>query len=262
MACRSIRNRAVERCMANKPLSEERLRQIIEHYQKVVESPPSFTDCLKREKLCNDSVVDYAMRNPDEAADVFAKLLSLAGPSSSLSESNRENLARAVATMGADMKAAYERDYPALIKWSELPAWQALRPENNWDTYVEGLSITHGFTRMLLSAMGLARKQYARAEAEEGLVLITAAIKLYEKKNGRAPASLKDLKGGYVSELPKDPFSGRDFVYKVRGDDWILYSVWDNLVDDGGDGSIPHKYKEDKDFLFWSWEIPVSPLPN
>jgi hypothetical protein len=115
---------------------------------------------------------------------------------------------------------------------------------------------------MLLSAMGVAKKQYARAEAEEGLVLITAAIKLYEKKNGRPPASLNDLKGGYVSELPKDPFSGRDFVYEVRGNDWILYSVWDNLVDDGGAGSIPHKYKEDKDFLFSSGKIPVSPPPN
>ena len=262
IACRSIRNRAVERCMANRPLSEERLRRIIEHYEKLVESPPSFTDCLTREKLCEDSAVDEAMRNPGEAASVLGMLGAPPGESPSSSRRNGEALARAITTMGAEAKAAYERDYAALMKWSELPAWQALRPENDWARYIEGLPNTCIFSKMLLKALSPAKKHYARAEAEEGLVLITAAIKLYEKKNGRPPASLNDLERGYLSKLPTDPFSGRSFIYSVRGTDWILYSVWENLTDDGGAGSVPHKYKEDKDFLFSSGKIPVSPPPS
>ena len=72
-----------------------------------------------------------------------------------------------------------------------------------------------------------------------------------------APRSLSELTDGYLPTLPKDPFSGRDYVYKVGASGWILYSVWDNFVDDGGAGVMPHKSTKDKDWVFWSKKIPV-----
>ncbi len=98
---------------------------------------------------------------------------------------------------------------------------------------------------------------FARGRAQMGGVAIFAAIKLYEKKNGRPPSALSELEGDYISKLPKDPFSGRDYVYKVRGNDWILYSVWDNLTDDGGAGSWPHKVSADRDLIWRNTRLPV-----
>jgi len=35
-------------------------------------------------------------------------------------------------------------------------------------------------------------------------------------------------------KLPQDPFSGKDFVYKRQGKGFLLYSIGENLKDDGG----------------------------
>jgi len=102
------------------------------------------------------------------------------------------------------------------------------------------------------------KETFTRGQARLGGATIFAAIKLYEKKNSRPPRSLAELKGDCLSELPKDPFSGRDFVYKVRGSDWILYSVWENRTDDGGVGSWPHNRQKDRDFIWRNTRLPVN----
>lgn len=255
-ACHGIRNHAVERCLANKPLSEEDLRRVIEHYEHVAESYMTLAECLEREKCCEDSMVDEIMRDPRKGAREVAQVLAGPGESPALSSQEQQSLARLIETQGAQMKAAYERDYAALKRWSKLPAWQALRPGHDWDAYMSRVPATSVFSRMLLKSLGRAKTAFARNEAEAGGILIVAAIKLYEKKNGRPPSALSELKGDCISELPKDPFSGRDFVYKVRGNDWILYSVWENLTDDGGAGSWPHKVSDDKDLIWRNTRLP------
>ncbi len=263
IACQGYRNAAVERCLANKPLSEENLRRVIEHYEHVLESRITLAESLEREKWCEDSMVETMMRNPRKGLRELAQLLAGFGESAPLPSREQETIARLVEAHGAEMKAAYERDYAALKRWSKLPAWKALRPGSDWDAYIDTVPKTYFFSRVLLgTAMSRAKIAYARSKAETGGILVVAAINLYEKKNGRPPQSLAELEGDYISELPKDPFSGRDYVYKVRGSDWILYSVWDNLTDDGGAGSWPHKYTKDRDLIFLSKRIPVKRPPR
>jgi len=257
IACQGYRNRAVECCLANKPLSEEDLRRVIEHYEDVLESHITFAECLEREKCCEDSMVEEVMRNPRTGVRKLVQALAMAGESAPLSSHEQESIARLAETHGAQMKAAYERDYAALKRWSKLPAWQALRPGHDWDAYMSRVPATSVFSRFLLDGMGKAKVVFARSKAEAAGILIVAAIKLYEKKNGRPPQRLAELEGDYLSELPKDPFSGRDYVYKVRGNDWILYSVWDNLRDDGGAGSWPHNVSADRDLIWRNTRLPV-----
>ncbi|CUU37748.1 MAG: hypothetical protein K6U12_02370 [Armatimonadetes bacterium] len=64
------------------------------------------------------------------------------------------------------------------------------------------------------------------------LVGCVAAIRLYKQRTGKYPASLEALQLG---EMVIDPFTGKPFVYKAdpqRG--FLLYSVSENRVDDGG----------------------------
>ena len=65
---------------------------------------------------------------------------------------------------------------------------------------------------------------------------------------GRFPSSLDELDAAGLAELRIDPFSGKDFVYKRSGDTFTLYSVADNLKDDGGQHDSSW---EDGDFVFW-----------
>jgi hypothetical protein len=258
----TIRNRAVEQCLANRPLSEEDLGRVIEHYEQAVQSHITLAECLDRQKWCEFSNVNEIVRNPRQGARLLAEVTAKPGMPPSMSNQEQERVARLIETRGAEIKAAYERDYAALEKWSALPAWQALQPGRGWEAYIDSLPHACVLSRMLLPAMGNGKRAYERGKAEAGGILIFAAIKLYEKENGRPPRALSELKGDCLSELPKDPFSGRDYVYKVRGNDWIVYSVWNNLTDDGGIGSWPHKHTKDRDFIFLSKPIPVKQPPK
>lgn len=51
---------------------------------------------------------------------------------------------------------------------------------------------------------------------------LKVALRLYQAKNdGKLPATLKDLVPGYLSYLPKDPFAGKPFHYRVSRGEWL-----------------------------------------
>lgn len=262
-ACNSAANRAVENSLANHDIAEEDLRNVVERYKRVLKTHPELKDLLRREKYTEGLFVDELIRHSADAAWVLARLNN---PSClariSVSDEEREDVAKLISSKGPQLKAAYERNFEALQRWSALPAWQALKPEYDWAAYMKRLPKSDIFSHAFLGFGSTAKAVYARSKTETGALLIFAAIKLYEKKNGSPPRALNDLVPDYLSELPKDPFSGRDYVYKVRGSDWILYSVWDDLRDDGGAGRMPHSHSKDKDWVFWSKEIPVKPPPR
>jgi hypothetical protein len=49
------------------------------------------------------------------------------------------------------------------------------------------------------------------------------------------PDTLQDLVPKYISAVPQDPFSGREMLYKYDQDGYVIYSIGDNLKDDGGE---------------------------
>lgn len=67
---------------------------------------------------------------------------------------------------------------------------------------------------------------------------LLAAIELYRLRRGRPPASLDDLRSMKMEGTQKipmvDPLSDESFIYRRTGDDYWLYSVGDNINDDGG----------------------------
>ena len=80
--------------------------------------------------------------------------------------------------------------------------------------------------------------------------IITAAIMLYKAENGKYPASLSDLKGRFLPEIPGDPFAkDGKFIYKNKDGKVIFYSVGFNMEDDGGknNGDL---YDEKGDMVF------------
>jgi hypothetical protein len=60
------------------------------------------------------------------------------------------------------------------------------------------------------------------------------ALQAYKARYGGYPASIKELKSKLGWRLPKDPFSGKDFIYKRQAKGFILYSVGPDMKDDGG----------------------------
>jgi hypothetical protein len=60
------------------------------------------------------------------------------------------------------------------------------------------------------------------------------ALELYRQEHGRLPGELSVLVPKYLPHMPQDPFNGEPLRYGVEGDGYLLYSVGENRVDDGG----------------------------
>ncbi|MCJ7777248.1 MAG: hypothetical protein MUP16_02895, partial [Sedimentisphaerales bacterium] len=96
-----------------------------------------------------------------------------------------------------------------------------------------------------------------RCKTDVEATLTIIAIWRYRQKKGAYPENLKELvTSGYIQELPIDSFSDKPLVYKKSGDDFILYSVGPNCVDDGGqsgkdDKGRPKLWADNGDAVLW-----------
>lgn len=70
--------------------------------------------------------------------------------------------------------------------------------------------------------------------AHERLLEVELGLRCYESEQGRAPRSLEQLVPQYLQRVPSDPFCGRPMLYRPQGTNWLLYSVGEDGVDDGG----------------------------
>jgi hypothetical protein len=90
----------------------------------------------------------------------------------------------------------------------------------------------HPLNQILLPVFAQASDKEASEVAIMRLVGYTAAIRLHKLRTGKYPASLEALQLG---EMIIDPFSGKPFVYQTDPRfGFLLYSVSENRVDDGG----------------------------
>lgn len=67
------------------------------------------------------------------------------------------------------------------------------------------------------------------------LMRIAAALALFHAQHGSYPATLSELSAkDLLPTIPNDPYTDRSFVYQLRDDGYLLYSLYENGVDDGG----------------------------
>jgi hypothetical protein len=66
--------------------------------------------------------------------------------------------------------------------------------------------------------------------------LLTAelALRCYQSDQGHPPSGLNELVPKYLERMPSDPFSGKPMVFRTTGTNWLLYSVGEDGMDDGG----------------------------
>ena len=75
--------------------------------------------------------------------------------------------------------------------------------------------------RVRLKDLTFMLKQQAAIKTSISLAEIALRLKIYKIKHGHYPTNLQDLEG----ELPKDPFSGEEFLYKHKNGSFVLYSA-------------------------------------
>jgi len=73
-----------------------------------------------------------------------------------------------------------------------------------------------------------------RIEAHVRLIMVELALRCFKSEQGNPPKGLDQLVPHHLQAVPKDPFSGRPLIYRPQGTNWLLYSVGQDRVDDGG----------------------------
>jgi hypothetical protein len=66
------------------------------------------------------------------------------------------------------------------------------------------------------------------------LLLIDLALRSYHADHGEYPRNLESLAPQYLTEVPLDPFCGKPIVYRPAAQDFVLYSVGGDGIDNGG----------------------------
>jgi hypothetical protein len=104
-----------------------------------------------------------------------------------------------------------------------------------------------------------------RVEAAKQTAITAIALKRYQLKHGNYPAGLNSLVPEFVSAVPLDPVDGQPLRYRPNSDGtFLLYSVGENGMDDGGDASLEKGvtsssyYWQNPHALDWVWPQPAT----
>ncbi|NQT01099.1 MAG: hypothetical protein HQ580_03690 [Planctomycetes bacterium] len=89
-------------------------------------------------------------------------------------------------------------------------------------------------TRMLMPAFGRIMQSDTRCTAHALAAQTALAVERYRLAEGHLPESLENLVPAYMEFIPKDPFDGRSLRYFTRENGFVVYSVGEDLTDEGG----------------------------
>jgi hypothetical protein len=89
-------------------------------------------------------------------------------------------------------------------------------------------------TRLLWPALARTLELETRCTAEALAAQTALAVERYRLAEGRLPESLENLVPAYMEVVPKDPFDGRRLRYFTRESGFVVYSIGDDLTDNGG----------------------------
>jgi len=136
------------------------------------------------------------------------------------------------------------------IKAAQLPIQERQKAFEAIDAKIKAKSNIHILLHTLLS--GLSRyiirdlENFARLRTAQ----IALAVQRYRLSKGKLPDSLEDLVPSYLKIIPTDPFDGKEMRYKKLDTGYVIYSIGENLSDDGGT-EIPPTTKERREAPNW-----------
>jgi len=107
-------------------------------------------------------------------------------------------------------------------------------------------SMKHIVSSMTLPALSRLIEQQAKHNACLDSSKLGIAIKIYRTRYGKYPGVLSSIIPEILPELPLDPFTGKDYIYRREGKGFIVYSIGPNEKDNGGifDGKHQDKYDD------------------
>lgn len=115
----------------------------------------------------------------------------------------------------AEYRARAQRPFPEILRKPPL---------------AESIPRRYVLARLILPALDGCYREAARGRAEIDLARIGLMAARERKEQGAYPVDLGQI--GTPDDFPRDPFSGKQFIYRRSGDGFILYSAGPDSEDD------------------------------
>lgn len=167
-----------------------------------------------------------AIRNPasmDDPDDNSARLFMMRG----------DDLSFYLQHMGRTI-AALEKPWPQARR-ETAEAHQELSSKAHQGSLLD--KFRYGLTGMVAPAFEALLQAAARAQTIAALAETAIAVEQHRRRHGKLPQQLDELVPELLPSLPLDSYHGQPLRYVARENEYVIYSVGEDGVDDGGFGN-------------------------
>ena len=123
----------------------------------------------------------------------------------------------------------------------------------------------HTFLSKSISVIAGAGQRVMMFETARQIVITAIALKRYQLQHGQWPDQLAELVPQYLQAIPQDAMTGQPLPYHRKSDGtFLLYSVGDDGVDNGGDSTLPKDVESTSYYWLnpkahdWVWPQPAT----
>lgn len=150
--------------------------------------------------------------------------------------------------IGFEKMVAQTNDhYDALTEAAMLPYPDARQALDEIEEHVgsPAFRMQNPLLSTLLPSLGRAHHLATRAASTRQATRLITSLRAYQQKYGLYPDSLEPFGD---ADMVIDPFTGEPFAYRRIGEDFTLYSLSGNGIDDGG---VHDRRGDQNDIVYW-----------
>jgi hypothetical protein len=136
---------------------------------------------------------------------------------------------------------------------------------SSFDSIFSGQTDFHSMMSESIVTLGGVVRKVMRVEVAKQVTVTAIALKRYQLKHGNCPPDLNSLVPEFITTVPLDPVDGKPLRYRPNADGtFLLYSVGENGMDDGGNPSLEKGITSSSFFwqndhaLDWVWPQPAT----
>lgn len=110
--------------------------------------------------------------------------------------------------------------------------WAAMADSKS--NYDENFGLPSFMASLFVPVFDRTRIAFVRNEATIRIARTALAVEEFRLSHGVLPSSLEECVPSFLATVPLDPYTGLDLHYQAEGSGYTIYSVFDDLDDDGG----------------------------
>jgi hypothetical protein len=136
------------------------------------------------------------------------------------------------------------------IKINRFPVHERQKAAKAVEARIQLISQAHILLHVIMPALARITIIDTRNIAQLLTARVGLAVERYHLAAGKLPDALMDLVPDYLDAVPRDPFDGNDLRYKKLHTGFVVYSIGEDRIDDGGKEKPTGKKKKGE-----SWDV-------